>query len=259
VPLARAIGGRRAAAAKLRVGPSTRAALAAAGHRAATIGSTIHLPVAPDRSPGAVAVLAHELVHVAHPSKKARFHEDRRDSPEERAARRVERRVERRVQRWTSSVTPPVDARPRRGAADGLTFGTHRLPVGAMVTIAADASTPSPESASPATSPASPPTMSSTLPPETPAADSPPVPAAAGPLLGSSWGAAVPASGDVFAVGASTPDTGASVAPTVRPANVGQAASTVRQHDIDRLVRAVEQRVIDELERRGRLNRPVVF
>ncbi len=84
-PLATAIVGERRVHVSTNV--ASRQALRRVGKRAATTGDTIHLaaPAPP------VAVLAHELTHVAHPSPEPRFFADDRQGPEERRADEVAR------------------------------------------------------------------------------------------------------------------------------------------------------------------------
>ena len=113
-PLARAIVGSRRVT--LRTGPSARRALAAAGKQAATVGGVIHLRRAPDRTARSAEVLAHELVHAAHPSPRPRFLDDDRHSHEESLARRT-----------GSLVRALVAPQP----APGLARGTQGLAVGA--------------------------------------------------------------------------------------------------------------------------------
>jgi Domain of unknown function (DUF4157) len=85
--LARAIAG--PAEVKLRSGPSTRAALVAAGRPAATVGRIIHLAARPDASTRSAEIVAHELVHAARPSPRPRFFDDDRHSDEETLAQRT--------------------------------------------------------------------------------------------------------------------------------------------------------------------------
>jgi hypothetical protein len=85
-PLASAIAGERRV--RVSTNAASRAALQAAGKRAATTGDVIHL-AQPLRGPADAAVLAHELTHVASPSPAARFFDDDRDSPEERRAEMI--------------------------------------------------------------------------------------------------------------------------------------------------------------------------
>jgi hypothetical protein len=100
----------------MRTGPSAQRALAAAGKHAATVGGVIHLRRAPDRTARAAEIVAHELVHAAHPSPRPRFLDDDRHSHEESLARRT-----------GSLVRALVGPRP----ADGLARGTQGLAVGA--------------------------------------------------------------------------------------------------------------------------------
>lgn len=134
-PLARAItGGRPVGVAH---GPTSRQALAAAGTRAATVGSVIHLPRPPAARPAPteLATVAHELVHAAHPSPVPRLHGDDRPSPEERLAGQVERAVGTLARRHRGAPARGVRGRPA---------GTAGLPVGGVTGLAgALASAPS--------------------------------------------------------------------------------------------------------------------
>ncbi|MDP9075355.1 MAG: DUF4157 domain-containing protein [Actinomycetota bacterium] len=86
-PLARAIVGSHRVS--MRTGPTTQRALVAAGKQAATFDRVIHLRRAPDRTPRSAEIVAHELVHAAHPSPRPRFLDDDRHSHEETVARRT--------------------------------------------------------------------------------------------------------------------------------------------------------------------------
>jgi hypothetical protein len=90
--LAGTLGGRHPV--EVRSGPASAAALALARKPAMTIGSVIHLARPPDSSPASAAVVAHELVHVAHARRAAvadrrrpRFFDDTMVDGEERVAR----------------------------------------------------------------------------------------------------------------------------------------------------------------------------
>ncbi len=91
-PLAAAIVGRTAVS--MRTDHVARRALAAAGKRAATTGSVIHLHREPDTHADR-ALIAHELTHVAHLSPLPRFFDDDRPSAEERRADDIARLVRR--------------------------------------------------------------------------------------------------------------------------------------------------------------------
>ena len=101
-PLAAAIVGHTAVS--MRTDHVARRALAAAGKRAATTGSVIHLPRTPDPRADR-ALLAHELTHVAHPSALPRFFDDDRPSVEERRADDIARLVQR-----SPILTKPADS-----------------------------------------------------------------------------------------------------------------------------------------------------
>jgi hypothetical protein len=74
---------------KMSSGPHTRAALAAAGRPAATVGRVIHLASHPDASARTAEIVGHELVHAARPSSRPRFFDDDRHSAEEALAQRT--------------------------------------------------------------------------------------------------------------------------------------------------------------------------
>ena len=117
-PMAQAVVGRTDV--MVRDDSGARAALAAVGKRAATMGNTIVLP---DRAGAATdtAVLAHELTHIAHPSPLPRFYADDRPSAEERQADAVAQLIHRsptlRAATPATPVAPPArQGRPRETA-----------------------------------------------------------------------------------------------------------------------------------------------
>jgi hypothetical protein len=118
-PLAERIVGRMPV--QIATGAASRRALEAVGTTAATTGSVIHLPSAPDGSARMAGILAHELTHVAAASPVARFHGGR-PSIEETAATQVERIVARAAR---TSGTGRGPASP----------GTSGLPVGGFVGV----------------------------------------------------------------------------------------------------------------------------
>ncbi len=73
---------------RVATGPGVQRALGDVGKQAATMGSTIHLASAPADTARDVAVVGHELVHVAAPSARPRFFGGHPDA-EERSAERV--------------------------------------------------------------------------------------------------------------------------------------------------------------------------
>src|SRR5690606_20587826 len=103
---------------KISTGPASRAALAAAGKAAATVGTTIHLPTALTTSPEHQELISHELTHVAAAPDRStpRFFEDEHHDAEEQQARDTGR----------------VIGAVARGAVGGVvpTGGTGGLPVG---------------------------------------------------------------------------------------------------------------------------------
>lgn len=124
-PLASAIAGERRV--RVSTNAASRAALQAAGKRAATTGDVIHL-ARPLRGPSDAPLLAHELTHVAAPSPAPRFFDDERDSPEERRAEMIADVIRR----------SPVLPRPHAGASMGAL--APRTPATARTTTV-DAST----------------------------------------------------------------------------------------------------------------------
>ena len=113
IPLARSIAGD--ARVQLRHDEGARAALAAVGKRAATIGNTILLDAAPT-SAAATTVLAHELTHVANPTMAPRFYDDERQTVEERRADAVAQLI----QRSPSLLTAPVGTTPLGSTTQSL-------------------------------------------------------------------------------------------------------------------------------------------
>ena len=110
---------------------AARAALAAVGKRAATIGSTIVLPERPGASTD-IGVLAHELTHVAHPSPVPRFYADDHDSAEERQADAVAQLIRRsptlRSPSSTDLPAPPIATSQlaARSTSNAPVLGAHR-------------------------------------------------------------------------------------------------------------------------------------
>jgi uncharacterized membrane protein YgcG len=126
-PLSRALaGGRRV---KVSSGPASRAALAAAGHKAATVGTTIHLPTALTTSPEHLDVISHELTHVgAAPTRTApRFYDDEKHDAEEARARATGRAV--------GSVARSAEEGKDTGAGPAAPVGTAGLPVGGATNL----------------------------------------------------------------------------------------------------------------------------
>jgi hypothetical protein len=134
-PLAAALAAPRAVS--VSSGAASAKALAAVGKRAATVGSTIHLPEPPERTP--LEVLAHELVHAAHPSAAVRFFDDDRHDREETTARRVGRLARTLTQEHLASAgipnlrTAPVGG-PAAYAALGAAHAWRAAPGGAAAT-----------------------------------------------------------------------------------------------------------------------------
>ncbi|MGH9125323.1 MAG: eCIS core domain-containing protein [Acidimicrobiales bacterium] len=278
-PLARAIVGDRAVS--VRTGPATRAALAAAGKPAATVGNVIHLRRSLDRSLESVEVLAHELVHAARPSPQARFFGDDRRSAEEHVAEHTGRLAR-------ALVASEVASPPRGHQQDRLAWGTSGLPVGSLggaaktLSVERAAKVPVPPTIAPqrrvsssgssslvertadlfrqaGTSPAtanggrsatiatSPGSITSAM-----SASNLPVPRPGdGPIVRHNTWSGV----QRFTTVPSTVSTTSADVTSDRPMTVGGVDVAL----FDALVDALEQRVIDELERRGLRHNPGVF
>jgi hypothetical protein len=118
-PLADRIVGRMPV--QIATGRASQAALAAVGTSAATTGSVIHLPSAPDGSARMAGILAHELTHVAAASAVPRFHGGV-DSVEEHRANTIERVVARAARSGDAGRGP-------------VSVGTAGLPVGGPVAL----------------------------------------------------------------------------------------------------------------------------
>jgi hypothetical protein len=246
-PLARAIAGWRPVA--VRTGPSTAAALAAAGKSAATVGGVIHMRRFPDRSAGSAQVVAHELVHVARPSARARFFADDRHSPEETLAEHT-------GQLARALVAPHVATPPARRSHDRLAWGTQGMAVGALGGLLArsnDVAKPPPPpvvrrrsdpSARPSLVERTADLFRQPVAPRVPAIANPEFPAPGDPPIvrRSSWG--------------TPPQTLDSPASEATEATAPGGMNTAT---FEALVEALEQRVIDELERRGLRHHPGVF
>lgn len=235
----------------MRTGSDTRAALAAAGKPAATIGRVIHLARAPDRSASSAEILAHELVHVAHPSARPRFFGDNRHGPEEARAQRAGQLV--RALAATQLVTPTKT----QSLAVGALGGAVRAPANDTV--------PPSQQVRRTTRAGTRPSLVERTADLFRRTTSGPTGAATGAPTGAGAPTATnPRPGDPPFVQRSTwgvaqtdlqPVTPVSAAPKQDPATTpGMSAAT-----FDALVEALEQRVIDELERRGLRHDPGVF
>jgi hypothetical protein len=250
-PLVRVIAGSRPVA--MRTGPGTSAALAAAGKSAATVGGVIHLRRLPDRSPASAEIVAHELVHAAHPSPRPRFFGDERRGPEERLAEHTGGLAR-------ALVAPRLAAPPARRSQDRLAWGTQGMAVGAMggaLRALSNEIVPIPAVAQ---RKAQPPRAGSLV--ERTAdlfrqpagGSSPRVPAVADPEF--------PRPGDPPIVRRSSWDSVQRFSnPPIGATITTEAATTggINAATFDALVEALEQRVIDELERRGLRHHPGVF
>jgi hypothetical protein len=246
----------------MRTDPGARAALAAAGHPAATVGGVIHLHRPPDRSPRSTEIVAHELVHAAHPSPRPRFFGDTRGGSEEALAEHTGGLAR-------ALVAPRLAAPPPRRAQDRLTWGTQGMAVGTMGGAI--------KALGKEIGAAAPPTP-------TPMVQRTPVPALRGSLVERTADLFRHASGAPAAVGGGQaahvagsadfprPGDGAIVRrsswgtvareylPSPSTTTTGNAATGgVDPALFDALVEALEQRVIDELERRGLRHHPGVF
>jgi hypothetical protein len=131
---------------------AARAALAAVGKRAATIGNTIVLPERPGASTD-IGVLAHELTHVAHPSPVPRFYADDHDSAEERQADAVAQLIRRSPTLRSPSSdasAPPIATSDlaARTPSNAPVLGAHRA-----AGIAAQLTPPPPRLSAPSVAP----------------------------------------------------------------------------------------------------------
>lgn len=123
------------ASVSMRTDHVARRALAAAGKRAATTGSVIHLHRTPDPRADR-ALLAHELTHVAHPSPLPRFFDDDRRSDEERRAEDIARLVQRSPVLTRPAATPvalagEADSTSSRESATSRRAATTTTPASA--------------------------------------------------------------------------------------------------------------------------------
>jgi hypothetical protein len=266
---------------KVSTGPASRAALAASGHKAATIGSTIHLPTALTTSPEHHDVISHELTHVgAAPNRTTpRFYDDEKHDAEEARARATGRAVGSLAREADDGKDPGTPAAP---------VGTAGLPVGGATNLFQALSSAPPAATSgrsgsssigshrSSTSPAGPPPQTAaggstgggpaatssggaglgSIPPEAagPGVTGGPSPT---PHAAGGWAPAVPQAGGTLGDGAFRPR---------RPDELGFPGSvplgvhdsTVRsgtvldEAEIRRLVALIERRVLAELERHGR-------
>lgn len=132
--LARSIAGD--APVQLRHDDGARAALAAVGKRAATIGNTILLDSAPT-SAAATTVLAHELTHVANPTMAPRFYDDERQTVEERRADAVAQLI----QRSPSLLAAPPAGAPLGSTSQSLASAASAAGLSAPATPPANAAT----------------------------------------------------------------------------------------------------------------------
>jgi hypothetical protein len=274
-PLTKALaGGRRV---KVSTGPASRAALAAAGHKAATVGTTIHLPTALTTSPEHVDIVSHELTHVgAAPTRTTpRFYDDEKHDAEESQARATGRAV--------GSLAREAEDRKDASDGPGWSVGTAGLPVGGATNLfqalsaapagatggrSAIGSHRAPGTSTPTTpgapgGPAGTTTSSSSggagLGSLAPAASGPgaaeapaPTPHAAG-----GWAPAAPATGGAIGDASFRPRRPDELG-TPGSLPLGVLDSTVRsgtvldEAEIRRIVALIERRVLAELERHGR-------
>lgn len=229
-PLAERIVGPRIAVQVVH-GAVTRKALAAAGHAAATTERTIHLPTRPDAGARTMAIVAHELEHVAVPSAIPRFHGGV-DSPEERQAIRTEQIVRR--------LARKVDERGGSTAAAGIAG----LPVGGLTAFGRSGSG----------APAAPP--------------GPPIPASALSAGGgsstsiqrsparaapSTAAGAPPADRTIRREVTFAPLT--SPSPETDESTGSDQPPALSAAQLSAIIRAVEDRLLEEIERRGGLSR----
>ena len=277
-PLSRALaGGRRVT---VSTGPASRAALAASGHRAATVGSTIHLPTALTTSPDHHDVISHELTHVgAAPFRTTpRFYDDEKHDAEEQRARETGRAVgslARGAEDQKDAADSPagpvgtaglpvggatnlfqaLSAAPA-GAAGSRGIGGHRAPAAAS---GGTASAPAGGTGSSAATPAATGSGGAGLGSLAPDASGPGAAEAPGafPHAAGGWAPAAPAGGSAFGDSSFRPRSPAELGV---PGSVpyGVLDSTVRsgvvldEAEIRRIVALIERRVLAELERHGR-------
>ena len=240
----------------MRTDRATRDALAAVGKQAATVGGVIHLQRHPDRSARTAEIVAHELVHVAHPSPRPRFFDDDRHSGEEALARATGG--------MARALVAPSSASPaRRRSEDHLTWGTQGLAVGALGSalrvFAGDGAASG--------------ARRRTAPPVSPKPTTRPSMIESTADLFRKQGRSV-APEPLLPVRQPDPDyPRPGDAPIIRrfqtsltdieapasAAQVGTSDAPVSAETFEWLLDALEQRVIDELERRGRRHDPGVF
>jgi hypothetical protein len=231
-PIAAAIVGDRPV--RIATDATTRAALRSVGKRAATAGDVVHLDRPLGTSRDDLAVLAHELTHVAHPSPAPRFFDDDRRGPEERQAEEMAEIIRR---------TPTRPSGPRR--PDAPQIGSAR---------ARSAGLPVAPAAGGGSRPATPPPRPSTPPPSGTFSAS----ALAAQVSGGA--AAADPLTPVVQERSTAPTPSASSGVSAASADDGSAAAQARSIGVtldqfDRLVEMLQDRIISEIERRGGRNR----
>ena len=276
-PLARVIAG--PGPLEVRAGAASRAALAAVGKPAATVGRVIHLAAPPDRSPVATEILAHEMVHAARRSAAPRFFGDH-PSTEEHLATEVGALARSLVLR---------DAPHAPEGLAGLRVGTSGLAVGSSFLAGAGAATQAHRRSAPVAPPAPEPFG---VPRSSGTASAPgaPVSAELRRLFNERIRPGTPGASDagpsarvhrMFDPGSSTmpsfsessstttgvgrPRSGARIGahreqrPHLEPDVAASRTDPLPPETLEWIIEKIEQRVIDELERRGLRHNPGVF
>jgi hypothetical protein len=232
-PLAAAIVGDRPV--RISTDATTRAALRSVGKRAATAGDVVHLdrPLGTGRDD--LAVLAHELTHVAHPSPAPRFFDDDRRGPEERQAEEMAEIIRRNPARPTGPRRPDA---PQIGSQRGRSSARPVAPPPRAGSASGSAPAPAPP-------------RPSTPPPGTFSAS-----AMAAQITGGSAGPD-PLTPVVHQTAPPAPDVTASSSSSLSSSDSGAAERSigVTLDQLDRLVEMLQDRIIVELERRGGRNR----
>ncbi|HET9691644.1 MAG TPA: DUF4157 domain-containing protein, partial [Acidimicrobiales bacterium] len=259
--LARALVGRPPVS--MSTGPTSRAALAAAGKPAATIGRVIHLDHVPDRSARSAEIVAHELVHAASPSSVPRFFGDDHHDAEEHRAERTGTLV-----RALAGATdlPGLVGPPSAGGPPLLqrTFGAEGLAVTGPRAFGGNVSSRVTTAGADTTLRRS--VGASSGGGSGPSAPTPLVPERAGRPAGGGWGTLLSRFYDEKAAagdgGADHLAPGMPGHPLTHPSGAPVPTHTSHNQDsppdleltpelLDRIVEALEERVIEQLERRS--------
>ena len=246
LPLARAVTGQRLTP-LYTTGPATRHALHSAGARGATTGSTMHLPEPPRPEPRALALLGHELAHVAESSPRPRFLLDSPPATGDEGERRARRLGEAVQAGALGKPVGPATAPPADIIAGGrvahLPVGGAPAIAGAVRQAARDSNASLPEAGWPGV--AIPSAATATAPPPLPAT-------VGGPAT------ATPATGDVAVAGwpgtAPAPRPSVAADPRADPTAPGAGLTTgahLGHGQVSELLEALEERLLADIERRG--------